>query len=408
MHKILVFAAVMCLLGSAQSFGQNAYIANALSDDVSVIDTKTNTAIGAPIPVGNLPWGVAVSPNGTRVYVTNINSGTVSVIDTRTNTAVATFPAGHNPYGVAVSPDGARLYVANDNSAASTITVINAETGATIAAIPTGNGNGNSTAGVTVSPDGKKVYAVNLSTGEDAVSVIDAATNAVVATISTPGKWNAYQAAFLPDGTKAYLSQTQVSSTAAPVLTVIDVATSTVVDTIVLGNPGGTLVDATDGVVVSPDGKRVYVVNDLLASGQSFIYSQVSVIDTATDAIVAAIPINANASAGISITPDGTKLYVINTFANSVTVVDTRTNATTAVIPVGSFPISAGNFIQPLPRFAGTPGKANCYGKSVSALVRQYHGLHAAAAALGFRRVEALEEAILDFCEKRDFSEDAR
>jgi len=406
MKLLTTIAILIFIVGSAQGLAQNAYIANANSGTVSVIDTRTNTVIGSPIPVGDVPWGVAVSPDGRKVYITNIYSGTVSVIDTRTNTAVATFPAGHNPYGVAVSPDGARLYVANDNFAASTITVIDAETGATIAAIPTGNGN--STAGVTVSPDGKKVYAVNLSTGEDTVSVINAATNAVVATISTPGKWNAYQAAFSPDGTKAYLSQTQISSTAAPVLTVIDVATSTVVDTIVLGNPGGTLVDATDGVVVSPDGKRVYVVNDLLASGQSFIYSQVSVIDTATDAIVAAIPINANASAGISITPDGTKLYVINTFANSVTVVDTRTNATTAVIPVGSFPISAGNFIQPLPRFAGTPGKANCYGKSVSALVRQYHGLHAAAAALGFRRVEALEEAILDFCEKRDFSEDAR
>jgi len=49
--------------------------------------------------------------------------------------------------------------------------------------------------------------------------------------------------------------------------------------------------------------------------------------------------------------------------------------------------------------FAGTPGKANCYGKSVSALVRQYHGLNAAAAALGFSSVRALQNAILAFCE---------
>jgi hypothetical protein len=50
--------------------------------------------------------------------------------------------------------------------------------------------------------------------------------------------------------------------------------------------------------------------------------------------------------------------------------------------------------------FAGTPGKANCHGKSVSALVRQYHGLNAAAAALGFPTVRALENAILEFCEE--------
>jgi len=388
--------AVFCLIGSAaQTLAQNAYIANELSDNVTVIDTRTNTVVGSPITVGDSPWGVAVAPDGAEVYVTNINSGSVSVIDTRTNTAVATFPAGPNPHGVAVSPDGARLYVANDNFAASTITVIDAETGTTVAAIATGNGN--STAGVTVSPDGQKVYAVNLSTGEDAVSVIDAATNAVVATISTPGKWNAYQAAFSPDGTRAYLSETQVSSNTAPVLTVIDVATSTVVDTIVLGSAFN-LVDAADGVVVSPDGKRVYVVNDLFSSGQSFFSSQVSAIDTATDGIVAAIPINAGASAGISIAPDGRELYVVNTDANSVTVVDTRTNATTAVIPVGRFPISAGNFIQPTPRFAGTPGKANCYGQSVSALARQYGGLNSAARALGFSDVNALQKAILAFC----------
>jgi hypothetical protein len=51
------------------------------------------------------------------------------------------------------------------------------------------------------------------------------------------------------------------------------------------------------------------------------------------------------------------------------------------------------------PAFAGTPGKANCYGKSVSALLQQYKGLNAAAAALGFPSVRALQNAIREFCE---------
>jgi hypothetical protein len=50
------------------------------------------------------------------------------------------------------------------------------------------------------------------------------------------------------------------------------------------------------------------------------------------------------------------------------------------------------------PRFAGTRGHANCYGKSVSALARQFRGLNAAAAALGFPSVPALQNAILAFC----------
>jgi hypothetical protein len=50
-------------------------------------------------------------------------------------------------------------------------------------------------------------------------------------------------------------------------------------------------------------------------------------------------------------------------------------------------------------KFAGTPGKANCYGQSVSALAKQYGGLNNAAAALGFDSVNALQNTIMAFCE---------
>jgi hypothetical protein len=50
------------------------------------------------------------------------------------------------------------------------------------------------------------------------------------------------------------------------------------------------------------------------------------------------------------------------------------------------------------PVFAGTPGKANCHGKSVSALAQQYGGLNNAAAALDYSSVSALQNAILEFC----------
>jgi hypothetical protein len=82
-----------------------------------------------------------------------------------------------------------------------------------------------------------------------------------------------------------------------------------------------------------------------------------------------------------------------------VSVIDTTTNKVIATIPVGSGPAAFGLFIQPAPKFAGTPGRANCYGQSVSALVRQDHGLKAAAAALGFSSVRELQNAILEFCE---------
>jgi hypothetical protein len=49
--------------------------------------------------------------------------------------------------------------------------------------------------------------------------------------------------------------------------------------------------------------------------------------------------------------------------------------------------------------FAGTPGTPNCLGQSIAALARQYGGLDAAAAALGFPSVQALQDAIQEFCE---------
>ncbi len=48
--------------------------------------------------------------------------------------------------------------------------------------------------------------------------------------------------------------------------------------------------------------------------------------------------------------------------------------------------------------FAGTPGKANCYGQSISALVSQFGGLVAAASALQYPDVSTLQNAVLTFC----------
>jgi hypothetical protein len=48
---------------------------------------------------------------------------------------------------------------------------------------------------------------------------------------------------------------------------------------------------------------------------------------------------------------------------------------------------------------AGTPGRPNCHGKTVSALARQFRGLAHAAEALGFSSVDALQNGIDLFCE---------
>jgi hypothetical protein len=53
------------------------------------------------------------------------------------------------------------------------------------------------------------------------------------------------------------------------------------------------------------------------------------------------------------------------------------------------------------PAFAGTPGRPNCHGKSVSALNSQFGNVPRAAAALGFASAHALQNAIRVFCESQ-------
>jgi YVTN family beta-propeller protein len=142
------------------------------------------------------------------------------------------------------------------------------------------------------------------------------------------------------------------------------------------------------GVAVSPDGRKVYVAGD-----------PVSVIDTETNTVTATIPVGPG-PLGVAVTPDGRKVYVAKRgLSGTVSVIDTATNTVIATVPVGTEPIAFGIFIQPPPRFAGVPGSATCVGTSDAALVTKFGGLRAAAAALGFASVPALQSAILAFCQ---------
>ncbi|MEU6217200.1 beta-propeller fold lactonase family protein [Streptomyces sp. NPDC047022] len=88
--------------------GRFVYVTIEGTNEVQVIDTRTNTVVGSPIPVGARPRRLAITPDGRRVYVTNTDDGTVSVIDTRTNTVVDTITVGSEPVGVAITPGRGR------------------------------------------------------------------------------------------------------------------------------------------------------------------------------------------------------------------------------------------------------------------------------------------------------------
>jgi YVTN family beta-propeller protein len=64
----------------------------------------------------------------------------------------------------------------------------------------------------------------------------------------------------------------------------------------------------------------------------------VSVIDTATNMVVATVPVGVGPR-GVAINPNGAFAYVANSGDNTVSVISTATNAVVATIPVGNFPI---------------------------------------------------------------------
>jgi hypothetical protein len=47
----------------------------------------------------------------------------------------------------------------------------------------------------------------------------------------------------------------------------------------------------------------------------------------------------------------------------------------------------------------GAPGQPNCHGQTISDLAQQFGGIEAAASALGFSSVQALQNAFALFCE---------
>ena len=310
-RRLLLAACLLSGCWTAARAQDYAYIPNLSDATVSMIATATNT-VRATIPVGNLPEGVAVLPDGSKAYVTNLDSGTVSVIDARTSTVTASIAVGDEPNHVAISPDGSKLYVTTSGGVEIVATATN-----TVLATIAFDANA-----IAVSPDGSKAYLV---VGNN-VSVVDTATNAVLATI--PVGDTPFDIAVTPDGMRAYVVNFQSGT-----VSVIGTATNTVLATI----PG---FDQPANVAITPDGRTAYVTNQ----GGS---NTVSVVSTATNAIVATIPVGILPD-GVALTRDGSLVYVPN-LGGGVSVIATATNKVVTTITVGTMPNAFGKFIGPVP-----------------------------------------------------------
>jgi YVTN family beta-propeller protein len=127
-----------------------------------------------------------------------------------------------------------------------------------------------------------------------------------------------------------------VTNVGSNTASVIDTATNTVVATVPVGI-------APFGVAVTPNGAFAYVTN--------FLSHTVSVIDTATNSVVATVPVSITPF-GVAVTPNGAFAYVTNANADIVSVIHTATNTVVAIVPVGAGATPIAVVITPNGAFA--------------------------------------------------------
>jgi YVTN family beta-propeller protein len=301
--------------------GRRLYITNAWSDTVSVIDTAELQVVQT-LPTGPEPSGVVSDSNGATLYVANRLSGDISVIDLKSGQETKRLLAGRGASYLALSPDGKWIYCTHiyPNVGAfrsqpnSEITVIDTARQMVVERKPLHNVAG--VFHVALSADGRLGVAAQLRPknliplahvehgwafgdsltlfGQDVGEPVQIPIDELDRYYALP--WGV---AIAPDKSKIFLTTAGSES-----VTVIDLAhllrtvrtrrqsfgndLSASADYVTARIPAG---HNPRGVVLSPDGKRLYVANRL--------DDNIAVIDTATDKVLSTIdlggPRNVNA-----------------------------------------------------------------------------------------------------------------
>ena len=270
---------------STSDFEFNIFVIDATNDKVVAKVPLDVTRVSGGESLNDRSKATAITPDGKYVFaITGLCSSNSFdcfrheaiyyafwVIDTATNKVVEASPGKGISDGIAFTPDGKHTYFTNFDPGFSFTPLVLADTGEIQL-----SENGSDYA-IAITPDGKRLYVPFVSINgniapEEIVGVIDTATNTLAHTIPIePALYTTTLTgiAVMPDGKHVYVSNQGGNGVA-----VIETASNTVAQTIVVGaGPGG--------VAVTPDGKRVYVSNE----------NRVSVINTATKTVEATIAV---------------------------------------------------------------------------------------------------------------------
>jgi YVTN family beta-propeller protein len=294
-----------------------AYVTNSLSQNLSKVDTKTQTVTNT-IPIGGSTFGIAVSPDSKLAYVVrnDCTNGSVIALNLTNDSIITTIPVPRCARQVAFTRDGSYAYVTSD-LAPGVVSVISTTIHSVVTTINVGDGP----FGIAIAPN-NHAYVAN--SGSNTVSVIDTLSHAVMTNV--PVGQSPDQVALSPDGALAY-----VTNTRSDTISVINTTNNVVTQTIPVGcvpTPNYTYC-ATFGIAVHPNGTKAYVTNS-----NAGVVRVINLIDFS---LVTTISVGSEPQA-IAITPEGEFVYVVNSASNTVSVIDTTTNQVISTITVGISP----------------------------------------------------------------------
>jgi DNA-binding beta-propeller fold protein YncE len=197
--------------------------------------------------------------------------------------------------------------------------------------------------GVAVSPDARHVYVAN--TGDDTIARYKIAADGTLSALGdTPVGGNQPTGlGFTPDG-EFLLATNRDSTEAAPSVSVFSVAADTGALTLVPSSPVGVGINDPRAVVVSPDGRFVYVtgrrgpVGPPPTNADSAIAALTISPDGSLHAITGSplyIPAQVN-SFGASITPDGEHMYVAQSNGDKIHGLDLNPTTGAPTVMTGS------------------------------------------------------------------------
>jgi YVTN family beta-propeller protein len=269
----------------------------------------------------------AQSAAAQRLIVLNKSDHEAALVDGKKLTVVFKLPTGKGPHEVVVSPDGKTAYVSDYGSfnifregvreASSvpgrTITVLDLKKRAVKATWDLGDYR--QPHGIAASRDGKLVWVT--AEGAQAVLELDAATGKTLQAWKTAQR-TSHMVVASRDQKKLFVANIGSGS-----VTVIDRAAGTVKNV-----PTG---NGAEGIDVSPDGREVWVTNRAA--------NTLTVLDAATDAVLASFESGGNMPIRVKFTPDGRHAFVSNARSNSVSVFDTKSRQRVALIEVGAVPV---------------------------------------------------------------------